>query len=67
LTIAAPCVGAVALTGAAIDELAIFDTLLAEADILSLMNLGLKAAMPGVFAVTPQGRLVDTWGRIKSR
>lgn len=65
LTIAAACVGAVALTNASIDEFAIFDTLLTEDDILSLMKLGLKATMPGVFAVTPEGRLIDTWGQIK--
>jgi len=66
LTIGAPCVGAVALANAAIDDFAIFDTILTEDDILSLMNLGLKGTMPGVFAVSPEGRLIDTWGDIKS-
>jgi len=62
LTIAAPCVGAVAFNNGAIDDVAIFDTLLAEDDILSIMDKGLEAAMPSVFAVSPEGRLVDTWG-----
>jgi len=66
LTIGEACVGAVAFNNGAIDEFAIFDTILSDDDILSIMNNGLEATMPGVFAVSPEGRLIDTWGDIKS-
>jgi len=59
------CVGAVNLNNAAIDDFAVFDTLLAEEDVLSIMEKGLEAIIPGIIAVSPEGRLVDTWGRIK--
>jgi hypothetical protein len=59
------CVGAVNLNGAAIDDFAVFDTILAEEDILTIMEKGLEAVIPGIIAVTPEGRLIDTWGKIK--
>jgi hypothetical protein len=60
------CVGAVNLNNAAIDDVAVFDTILAEEDILAIMGKGLEAIIPGIIAVSPEGRLINTWGNIKS-
>jgi hypothetical protein len=64
LKIASPAVGAVNLNAGAIDEVAIFDVLLEEDDILDIMTNGLDSAV-GLLPVSPSGRLASTWGRIK--
>jgi len=65
MVLALACVGAVNLNNAAIDDFAVFDTLLVEEDVTSIMEKGLEAVIPGIIAVSPEDRLVDTWGRIK--
>jgi len=63
LKIASPAVGAANLKNGAIDEVAIFDVLLDEDDILDIMNDGL-----GPFVdtpVSPLGKLATTWAKIK--
>lgn len=65
LKIASPAVGAVNLNGGAIDDVAIFNTILEENDILDIMEKGLEAIIPGIIAVSPEGRLTNTWGNIK--
>jgi hypothetical protein len=47
----------------AIDEVAVFNQALEEADIKSIMNKGLEAAL----AVEPSGKLAVTWGGIKNK
>jgi hypothetical protein len=63
LRIASPAVGAVNLNNGAIDDVAIFNVLLEEDDILSIMEDGLEPFVDK--AVSPSGRLTSTWGRIK--
>jgi len=63
LRIASPAVGAVNLNAGAIDEVAIFNTMLAEADILDIMENGLGAT--GLLPVSSKGKLTSTWGLIK--
>jgi hypothetical protein len=63
LKIASPAVGAVNLNNGAIDEVGIFNVVLAKEDILSIMEDGLEAT--GLLPVSPSGRLTSTWGRIK--
>jgi hypothetical protein len=65
LKIGLAAVGAVNFSNGSIDEVGIFNTMLAEEDILNIMANGLEAAI-GLLAVSPSGRLADTWGRIKS-
>lgn len=65
LKIASPAVGAVNLNAGAIDEVAIFDVLLEEEDILDIMTNGLDSAV-GLLPVSPSGRLASTWGHIKN-
>lgn len=65
LKIASPAVGAVNLSGGAIDDVAIFDALLEEEDVLEIMEKGLGEVIPGIIAVSPEGRLTCTWGKIK--
>ena len=48
-----------------IDEVAIFNVALEEADIKDIMNEGLAAAL-GVTAVYPTGKLTTMWGSIKT-
>lgn len=47
-----------------IDEVAIFHTALASADIVSIMNDGLERVL-GLTAVQPSGKLATDWGSIK--
>ena len=65
LKIASPAVGAVNLNAGAIDEVAIFNVILEEKDILDIMAKGLEAT--GLLPVSPRGHLTSTWGRIKSQ
>lgn len=66
LKIGSPAVGAVNLNGGAIDEVAIFNTLLEEDDILNIMENGLAEAV-GMLSVSSSGKLASTWGQIKQR
>jgi hypothetical protein len=65
LVIGLACVGASNFNGGAIDDFAIFDSILTEDDITNIRTNGLKAAMPGVFAVSAGGKLAGTWGEVK--
>jgi hypothetical protein len=65
LKIGLAAVGAANFSNGSIDEVGIFSAILAEEDILNIMKNGLAAAT-GLLAVSPSGRLTDTWGRIKS-
>jgi len=65
LKIAFAAVGAVNLRDAAIDEVAIFDSLLEEEDVVNIMTKGLGEVIPGIIAVSPEGSLAATWGQIK--
>ena len=64
LRIASPAVGAVNLNNGAIDEVAIFNVLLEEDDILNIMEEGLESFVDK--PVSPSGRLTSTWGSIKN-
>jgi len=64
LKIASPAVGAVNLNNGAIDDVAIFNVLLAEDDVLNIMKNGLETVVKA--PVSPSGRLTSTWGRIKN-
>ncbi|HGJ65955.1 TPA: LamG domain-containing protein [bacterium] len=66
LKIAFAAVGAVNLKDAAIDDVGIFNVLLAEEDVINIMKNGLEASA-GLKAVSPVGRLASTWGRIKEQ
>jgi hypothetical protein len=48
-----------------IDDVAIFNAVLTEADIKSIMNQGLDRAL-GITAVSPSGKLATTWAAIKA-
>jgi hypothetical protein len=50
-------------TNGTIDEVALFNAVLTVDDIKSIMQNGIGVA---ILAVSPAGRLADTWGRIKS-
>jgi hypothetical protein len=50
-------------SNAIIDEVALFSSALTGNEIKGIMNGGVEAT---VLAVSPEGRLADTWGRIKS-
>ncbi|MBT3265794.1 LamG domain-containing protein [Candidatus Poribacteria bacterium] len=63
LKIASPAVGAVNLNAGAVDEVAIFNVILEEDDILFIMAEGLEAT--GLLPVSPLGRLAAAWGEIK--
>ncbi len=65
LRIGSPAVGAVNLNNGAIDEVAIFNVLLEEDDILNIMEKGLEE-MVDVFAVSPSAKLATTWAKIKN-
>lgn len=47
-----------------IDEVAIFKTILAQEDIISIMNNGLEKAL-GAKSVSFKGKLPNTWASIK--
>ena len=64
LKIASPAVGAVNLNNGAIDDVAIFNVMLTEDDILNIMENGLETVVKA--PVSPLGRLTSTWGRIKN-
>jgi hypothetical protein len=64
LRIASPAVGAKNLANGTIDEVAIFNVLLEEDDILNIMEDGLEPYVET--PVSPSGRLASTWGRIKN-
>ena len=64
LKIASPAVGAVNLNNGAIDDVAIFNVLLEEDDILNIMDKGLEDTVD-IFAVSPSGKLAATWAEIK--
>jgi hypothetical protein len=63
-TLACLCVMSL-LNAGAIDEVGIFNVILAEEDILDIMDNGLEAT--GLLPVSPSGKLTSTWGFIKSR
>ena len=63
LRIASPAVGAVNLNDGAIDEVAIFNVLLEEDDILNIMENGLEPFVKT--SVSPSGKLATTWSEIK--
>lgn len=46
-----------------IDEVVLYDRALSEAEINELMDSGISAALD----VQPGGKLVSTWGRIKTK
>jgi hypothetical protein len=48
-----------------IDEAAIFNVVLSEEDIQTIMENGLKATLGGGLAVSPKGKLAATWGSLK--
>ena len=48
------------------DEMAVFNVPLEQADIQNIMNDGLGSVL-GLTPVTPQGRLTTTWANIKSQ
>ena len=48
------------------DEIAVFNVPLEQADIQNLMDNGLGSVL-GLTPVTPQGRLTTTWADIKSQ
>lgn len=50
-------------TNGIIDEIALFNTALTADDIKTIMENGIGVA---ILAVSPAGRLIDTWGHIKS-
>ncbi len=52
------------LGNALIDEVAIFNVALEQADIESLMNDGLGTTLT---AVEAEGKMTTTWGNVKSR
>ena len=64
LKIALAAVGAVNFNGA-IDDVAIFNTILSDDDIKAIMDNGLESAV-GLAAVSSPGKLASTWGSIKS-
>jgi hypothetical protein len=64
LKIASPAVGAANLNNGAIDEVAIFNVLLAEEDVLNIMNNGLEPFVKT--PVSPSGSIASTWSRIKN-
>jgi len=66
MTIALACVGAVNLTAGSIDEVGVFDAILTEDDVKLIMEKGLEASVPGLIAVSSNGKLTGTWGQIKS-
>lgn len=49
-----------------IDEIAVFNVPLAEQDIQSILNKGLKESL-GLAAVDLSGKLTTTWANIKAR
>jgi hypothetical protein len=63
LRIASPAVGAVNLKAGAIDEVAIFNALLEEDDVLNIMEKGLESFVEA--SVSPSGKLATTWAKIK--
>lgn len=65
MVIALACVGAINLAAGSIDEVAIFDSMLAEEDVKSIMEKGLEATIPGLKAVDPKDKLAVTWGSVK--
>ena len=50
---------------ASIDEVAVFNVALSQADIESVMNNGLMGS--GAVSVEPAGKLATTWGNIRRR
>jgi len=64
LKISSPAVGAANLNNGAIDDVAIFNVLLEEDDILDIMKNGLEPFVQT--PVSPSGKLASTWGRIKN-
>lgn len=57
--------GGLNVTGS-VDEVAIFNVALGEADVVMAYELGLGAAI-GLTAVEPEGKATSTWGALKSR
>ena len=51
---------------AAIDEVALFNTVLTEDDINRIMNEGLGRALGIIGVSSPAGKLTVTWGNIKT-
>ncbi len=49
----------------AVDEVAVFSVALSEADIKSIMTVGLSGALAGKIAVSNSGKLVSTWANEK--
>jgi hypothetical protein len=50
-----------------IDEIAIFNVVLSEKEIQSVMNLGLEKILTGGADVKPSGKLTTQWGALKRR
>ena len=50
----------------AIDEVAVFNTVLTDADVKAIYQNGLERAL-GITAVSPKGKLALRWGGLKRR
>ena len=50
--------------GGFVDEVGVFEAVLSQADVKSIMDNGLEAR---VFAVSPASKLSTYWGKIKAR